>query len=76
MDVVDPQKLFLYPKQIKTRQYHVHNSWYNVQEDIVYTKNNRAWWRHQMETFFRVTGALWGELTGHRWIPLTKASDA
>ena len=25
---------------------------------------------------FRVTGPLCGELTGHRWIPLTKASDA
>ena len=27
-------------------------------------------------TIFRVTGPLWGEFTGHRWIPLTKASDA
>ena len=25
---------------------------------------------------FRVTGLLCGEFTGHRWIPLTKASDA
>ena len=25
---------------------------------------------------FRVTGPLWEEFTGHRWIPLTKASDA
>ena len=25
---------------------------------------------------FRVTGPLWGEFTGHRWIPLIKASDA
>ena len=25
---------------------------------------------------FRVTGPLWGEFTGHQWIPLTKASDA
>ena len=25
---------------------------------------------------FRVTRPLWGESTGHRWIPLTKASDA
>ena len=33
------------------------------------------WWRHQMETF-RVTDPLRGESTGHRWIPLTKASDA
>ena len=25
---------------------------------------------------FRVTGLLWGESTGHRWIPIKKASDA
>ena len=25
---------------------------------------------------FRVTGPLWGEFTGHRWIPRTKASGA
>ena len=25
---------------------------------------------------FRVTGLLCGEFTGHRWIPITKASDA
>ena len=25
---------------------------------------------------FRVSGPLCGEFTGHRWIPLTKASDA
>ena len=25
---------------------------------------------------FLVTGTLWGVSTGHRWIPLTKASDA
>ena len=34
------------------------------------------WWRHQMETFFRVTGHMCGDFTGHRWIPLTNASDA
>ena len=25
---------------------------------------------------FHVTGPLWVEFTGYRWIPLTKASDA
>ena len=34
-----------------------------------------SWWRHQMETF-SITGPLCGEFTSHRWIPLTKASDA
>ena len=33
----------------------------------------QPWWRHQMET---CSSPLWGESTGHRWIPLTRASDA
>ena len=37
-------------------------------------------WIHMMTSsngnIFRVTGPLWGEFTGHRWIPLTMASDA
>ena len=36
----------------------------------------KPWWCHQMETFFRVTGPLCGEFTGHRWIVLPKASAA
>ena len=49
----------------------------SVHRNRVYPiKYTYAWWRHQMETFFRVTGPLWGESTDHRWIPLTKASDA
>ena len=27
-------------------------------------------------SIFHVTGPLWGDSTGHRWIPLTKTSDA
>ena len=37
-----------------------------------------GWLRHEdvmKWKYFRVTGLLWGESTGHRWIPLTKASD-
>ena len=34
------------------------------------------WWRHQRGNIFRVNGPLWGESTGHRWIPLTKDNDA
>ena len=33
------------------------------------------WWRHQMD-IFHITGCLCGDFTGHRRIPLTKASDA
>ena len=29
-----------------------------------------------METFPALLALLWGETTGHRWIPLAKASDA
>ena len=25
---------------------------------------------------FHITGNLWGESTGHRWLPLTKSSNA
>ena len=28
------------------------------------------------KNIFRVTGPLWGETTGHWWIPLTKSSDS
>ena len=35
------------------------------------------WWRHQIETFSALLALCAGNsLTGHRWIPLTKASDA
>ena len=34
------------------------------------------WWRHQMETFSALLTLSAGEFTGHRWIPLTKASGA
>ena len=40
-----------------------------------YVARGGTWWRLQWK-HFRVTGPLCGELTGHRWIPLTKASDA
>ena len=40
---------------------------------IVYTFNMMT---SSNENIFRVTGPLCGEFTGHRWIPLTKASDA
>ena len=39
----------------------------SLQQDMM-TSSNR--------NIFHVIGPLWGEFTGHRWIPLTKASDA
>ena len=56
--------------------------WYPVREESLY----HSCWRpgsltHQMMTssngnIFRVTSPLCGEFIGHRWIPLTEASDA
>ena len=34
------------------------------------------WWRHEVETFFALLALLCKISTGHRWIPLTKASNA
>ena len=42
-------------------------------------RHHEIWYRMMTSSnrnFFRVTGLLWGEFTGHRWIPLTKVSDA
>ena len=46
-----------------------------------YITNEDKLWGVYMKTssygnIFFVTGPLWGESTGHWWIPLTKASDA
>ena len=49
---------------------------YSQVGEMVLSLFPHPWWRHQMETFFRVTGPLCGEFTGYRWIPHTKASDA
>ena len=45
-----------------------HQTWYDVQHSHMMTSSNG--------NIFHVTGHLCGEFTGHRWIPLTKASDA
>ena len=43
----------------------------NRSQAIIWTKGG-----HANENIFHITGPLWGEATGDRWIPLTKASDA
>ena len=35
-----------------------------------------ARWRHQMETFSTLLDLCAGNFTGHKWIPLTKTSEA
>ena len=37
------------------------------------SEQHRSW---HYDAIFRVTGPLWGESTGYRWIPLTMSSDA
>ena len=41
---------------------------FNIYQGIMMASSNR--------NIARITGPLWGKSTGHRWIPLTKASDA
>ena len=56
--------------------HHIHHKFYLTDNKTKLRKMNLGW-RHQMETFFALLhGSLWGESTGHRWIPLIKASDA
>ena len=46
-------------------------------EFLMLSKCFTVWrWRHENGNILRVTGPLWGESTGHRWIPLTKAINA
>ena len=45
-----------------------HGQW--IPYHIILHPDDVITWKH-----FRVTGPLWGESTGHQWIPLTKASD-
>ena len=51
-----------------------------TQTAIVYPYLSGFLYSHMMKSskgsIFCVTGPLWGESTGHRWFPLTKASDA
>ena len=56
-------------KQSSKLEYHNYTKLYiPVQVDM----NMMTSWNGDI---FRVTGLLWREFTGHRWIPLTKASD-
>ena len=49
------------------------SSWYQFDKPC---RSYWTWLRHQIETFSALLqGPLCGEFTGHRWIPLTKASD-
>ena len=53
-------------------------SWFGAvrEQAITWTNVDPVMMTSLNGNIFRVTGPLWGESTGHRWIPLTKASDA
>ena len=53
--------------QVTQKRYPCHGAFKNCRYDFMTSSNGNI---------FRVTGTLCGEFTGHRWIPLTKASDA
>ena len=44
----------------------IHNNWWYNHNTMMTSSNGNI---------FRVTSPLWGQFTGHRWIPRTKASD-
>ena len=50
---------------LMNRACHPTGHYWNYYPGIVSLKQS-PWWRHQMEIFFRVTGHLCGEFTGHR----------
>ena len=53
--------------------------WYTSSWALMYISDvdiERAMMTSSNGNIFRVTDPLCGEFTGHRWIPLTKASDA
>ena len=66
--------------KMKTENCHDAHFVYLVALEVVSTNTdtrNHYWHGNVIvEIFFRATGPLRGESTGHRWIPLTKASDA
>ena len=56
----------------------MHQSTHNAHLTVQLLENNHsgATMTSSNGSIFRVTDSLCGEFTGHRWIPLTKASDA
>ena len=52
---------------------------WNIPKSTWYSADHDRWFnmiRSSPGNIFRVTGRLCGTFTGHRWIPITKASDA
>ena len=64
MENIETEKYTRKTKQNKKEQQDIDLSYTHTHDDVTEWK------------YFRVNGTLWGESTGHRWLPLTKASDA
>ena len=71
LKIVRLNKIIIAPLNPHAAGYSVGISCESIQPAVVML----SWWRHQMKKF-RVTGLLCGEITRHRWISRTKASDA
>ena len=63
------------PEHLRSRA--AFNRTTRLMNDVVETVQS---WSYMMTSsngnILRVTGPLWGEFNGHRWMPRTKASDA
>ena len=73
LPMMQPRRTSLNITHISTRDDARYNKTYPQKTIGIYLC---AWWRHQMETFSALLFFLWGESTGHRWIPLIQARDA
>ena len=62
-----------YHPRPSTRSYVISNNGIKKISNMIYIF---SWWRHQMETFSAFLSLYEGKSTGHRWISLTKASNA
>ena len=51
-------------------------SWFLTENNSISTDRTNLMMTSWNGSIFRVTGPLWRESTGHRWIPLTKSGDA
>ena len=67
-------------KRINQLSWNEISAWRSFLENIISFKFPRSYPIRMMTSsngnIFRVIGPFCGEFTGHRWIPLTKASDA
>ena len=62
--------------RVMTTPYCILQRWRGYNESSLFLFISTFYVTSSNGNIFRVTDPLWGETTSHRWIPLTKASDA